>query len=111
MSLIKKSTLSTTARLALAFVWAYSATADGTKRKIDLRLAEAKLAGMTVAAYAFGYGSTEYHVGLTVHEVMRDYPIPAWQTTGINHVRDEWEVVAMAAVQEALDSIKTRKID
>lgn len=110
MSLIKKNTLSTTARVALAFVWAYAATVDGTKRKIDIRLAEAKLSGLTVAAYAFGYGHTEYHVQLTVHEVMRDHPMPAWQATGVNHTRDEWEVLALAAVQEALDSIATREI-
>lgn len=107
MSLIgNKATLTTTAQLALAFVWAYAASCDTAKRPIDLRLAEAKLQGMYVAANAVGYGHTEFHVNITVHEVMRDHPMPAWQATGVNHARDEWEVLAMGAVQEALDAIK-----
>lgn len=109
MSLIKnKADLSYTKTLALAFVWAYAASVDTTKRRIDLRLAEAKLQGMYVAANAVGYGHTEFHVNLTVHEYMRDRPMPAWQATGVNHARDTWELESMEGLAFELTKIYGR---
>lgn len=75
-------------------------------RPIDIKTADAVLAGSYDTAFALGFGGTPFHVRMTVLDVIRSTRTarPEFRAVG-NHAQQEWDAAQAEAVATALAGI------
>lgn len=98
----KTSNLTTLARLLLA---RHRDLADA-KRPVDIKTAEAVLAGSYDVLFALGFGGTPFHVRMTALDVIRSTRTarPEFRAVGNEALRD-WDNAQAQALADALAEI------